>query len=197
MNLGWNVETYILVTGITLSIIGSIFILKVNWKQYGSLFIISGAVGELLCYFFVKTGLYSYPYRLFPKLSSMPVTLILTMFPLYVMFGVRYSPSKWAYKIPFYWVLVHIGMLGEVLSQNLTQVIKYEQFWDTWDSYTWWWIFLLLFELVGGALVSQEYRKPIDENLLRYGKIGWYIIHLILISTIFLAGFYMGIKTLK
>ena len=197
MNFGFNINTYVLVTGIVLSAIGCIFILKVNWKQYGLLFFISAVTGELLCYFFIKAGLYSFPYRLFPLLSPMPFTLILTMFPFYVLFAVRFSPHRWAYKIPFYWVLVHIGMFGEVIMQNFTQVIKYKKSWDTWDSYTWWWIFLLIFELVGGLLVSQENRKPIDESLLKYGKIGWFIIHFILISTIFLAGFYLGIKTIK
>jgi hypothetical protein len=197
MNFGWNIETYILVVGIVLSAIGSIFVLRVNWKQYGLLYLISGIIGELLCYFFVVTGLYKYPYRLFPQVSPMPFLLVMTVFPVYVMVGVRYSPARWAYKIPFYWVLVHVGMFGEVLAQKFTQVIKYNKFWDTWDSYTWWWLFLLIFEVIGGILVSKEYRKPIDEGLFRYGKLGWFIIHFILISTIFLAGFYMGIMTIK
>lgn len=194
MNIQWNMETFILISAIVLSTIGLIFILKVNWKQYGLLFIISAAVGEFLCYVFVKLGLYSYPYRLFPRISLMPFAVILTVFPFYVLFGVRFSPIRWAYKIPFYWVLVHLGMLAEVMAQNFTSLIKYKRFWDTWDSYTWWWIFLLVFEWVGGMVVSQEYRKPIDESLLKYGKVGWFIIHFILIVTIFLAGLYMGIR---
>lgn len=197
MNFNWNMETYILVTGIVFSTIGSIIIMKVNWKQYGLIYLISGIVGELLCYFFVKTGLYRYPYRLFPKISVMPFILVFTLFPLYVIAGVRYSPTKWIYKIPFYSVLVHIGMLGEVLSQNFTEIIKYNKFWDTWDSYTWWWLFLLTFEVIGGILVSKEFRKPIDESLFNYGKSGWFIVHFVLMTTIFLAGFYMGRITLK
>ncbi|MCR3761567.1 CBO0543 family protein [Clostridium felsineum] len=197
MNIGWNVETFFLITGTVLSTIGSIFIMKNNWKQYGILYISSGVVGELLCYFFIITGLYVYPYRILPQISQMPLTLIMTMFPFYVMFGVRYSPARWAYKIPFYWVLVHIGMFGEVIAQNFTRVIKYNRFWDTWDSYTWWWLFLLIFEVIGGILVSKEYRKPIDEGVFTYGKLGWFIVHFILISTVFLAGFFMGMKTLK
>lgn len=197
MNFGWNIETYISVTAIVLSAVASIFIIKVNWRQYGLLYVISGIVGELICYFFVKVGFYLFPYRLFPQISLMPFTLILTMFPFYVLFGVRFSPNRWIFKIPFYWVMVHIGMLGEVLVQNSTRIIKYNRFWDTWDSYTWWWIFLLVFEAVGGIIVSHEYRKPVDEDFLRYGRAGWFIIHFILISTIFLAGFYLGKMTFK
>lgn len=197
MNFGWNIETYVYVTGIVISTIISIYVLKANWKQYGVLYISGAVVGEALCYFFVKSDFYSFPYRLFPFFSPMPFTLILTMFPCYVLAGVRYSPSKWIYKIPFYWVLVHVGVFCEVIAENFTKIIKYKKFWDTWDSYTWWWIFLLVFEAIGGIIVSKEYRKPIDDSLLKYGKIGWFIIHFILISTIFLAGFYLGIRVMS
>lgn len=192
MGLGWNVETYISLTGIIISTIISILIIKINWRQYGLLFVISGLVGTLLCYLFIEVGFYIYPYRFFPKLTKMPFTLVLTMFPFYVLFGVRFSPKAWSYKIPFYWVMVHIGVFGEVLSQTFTQIIKYQGYWDTWDSYTWWWLFLIIFEFVGGTIVSQENRKPIDESNFKYGKLGWIILHFTLISTIFMAGFYMG-----
>lgn len=197
MNFNWNIETGILVTGIVLSTIGSIVIMRVNWKQYGLMYFISGFVGELLCYFFVRTGLYKYPYRLFPKISIMPFMLIFTLFPFYVIAGIRYSPDRWIYKIPFYWVLVHIGMLGEVLTQNFTQIIKYDKFWDTWDSYTWWWLFLLIFEAMGGLLVSKEFKKPIDESLFDYGKSGWFIVHFILISTILYGKSYFKVDIIR
>jgi hypothetical protein len=194
MNIGWNIESFILISGIAFSLVGCIFILKKNWKQYGLLLIISAIIGELLCYLFVKLGFYSFPYRLFPQFSIMPFFLILTLFPFIVLLGVCYSPSEWKYKIPFYWIIVHLGMLGEVLSQTYTKVIRYERYWDTWDSYTWWWLFLLVFELIGGTIVSKEYKNPILKDAMSYGKLGWYILHFVLISTIFLAGFYLGQK---
>ncbi|HZK56525.1 MAG TPA: hypothetical protein VFC84_20405 [Desulfosporosinus sp.] len=49
----------------------------------------------------------------------------------------------------------------------------------------------MVFEWVGGLIVSPEFRKPIDQELLQYGKLGWFILHFILISTIFLAGVFM------
>lgn len=194
MNLQWNVETYLILIGTILSGIGTIWIIKKNWRQYGLLFLISTLIGNILCLLFIELKFYSYPYNLFPKLYPMPFALLLTMFPFYVLFGVRYSPSSWKYKIPFYWVLVHIGTLGEVLAQNYTSVIRYNNYWDTWDSYTWWWIFLLVFELIGGIVVSKENRKPLLEDSFRYGKPVWYLLHFILILTIFLAGVYLGTK---
>lgn len=192
MNVGWNIETYLTLSAIAFSTVVSLLIMRKNWKKYGLLFLISAVIGNVLCYLFVKLGLYYYPYRLFPKISIMPVTLILTMFPACIMFGVRYSPKSWVYKIPFYWVIVHLGVLIEGWAENQTQLIKYNATWDLWASYTWWWIFLLVFEWVGGMIVPAESRKPIDQELLKYGKIGWFILHFILITTIFIAGVNTG-----
>ena len=127
----------------------------------------------------------------------MPLTLVFTMFPAYVLIGVRYSPKAWAFKIPFYWVLVHVGVLVEGWAEKQTQIIKYGASWDLWDSYTWWWIFLLVFEWVGGMIVPDESRRPMDQELLRYGKIGWFILHFVLIGTIFLAGIKTGLYLAK
>lgn len=191
MNIGWNIETYVSIVTLVLSVICSIVIIKIDWKKYGFLYLLSAIVGVILCYIFIYLGLYTFPYRLFPSISKIPFTAILTIFPLCVLLGVRYSPKSWSWKIPFYWTMVHIGMFSEAWAEHSTQLIKYNSPWDTWDSYTWWWIYLLVFEWVGGLIVSQESRKPIDQELLRYGKLGWFIVHFILICTIFLAGVYM------
>ena len=197
MNFHWNIETYLLVSTIALSLLGSVLIMKINWKQYGLLYVTAAITGNIICYIFVSLGLYSFPYRLFPRLARFPLFTILTLFPFYVMAGVRYSPKKWVYKIPFYWAVVHIGVLVEVLAEKYTQIIKYGRSWDTWDSYTWWWLFLLTMEYVGGLFVSNEFRKPVDEELFRYGKKGWFIFHFIVIVTIFLAGIDMGVMISK
>lgn len=197
MNIGWNIETYLSLCAIVFSTVVSLLIMRKNWKRYFALFIISAIIGNIICYIFVRLGLYYYPYNIFPNISIMPFMLILTMFPAAILFGVRYSPKSWLYKIPFYWVLVHLGVLIEAWAENQTQLIKYTSSWDLWASYTWWWIFLLVFEWVGGIIVPTESRKPIDQELLRYGKIGWFILHFILISTIFIAGVYTGITLFK
>ena len=192
MNIGWNIETYLSLSAIAVSTAVLLLTMRHNWKRYGALFLLSAVIGNILCYVFIKLGYYYYPYRLFPTLFIMPLTLVLTMFPALVLASVRYSPKSWAYKIPFYWVIVHLGVLFEVWAEEMTQIIKYNESWYLWDSYTWWWIFLLVFEWVGGIIVPAESRKPLDQELLKYGKIGWFILHFVLILTIFIAGVYTG-----
>lgn len=192
MNLQWNIETYLTTGTVALSLIASYFLIRIDWKRYGLLFLSSGIVGNILCYIFIQIGFYSFPYRLFPQISTMPFETILTIFPFLVLLGVRYSPRSWAYKIPFYWVIVHLGMLAETLAHRQTALIHYDFEWDFWDSYTWWWIFLLGFDWIGGLIVPDHLRKPLNVETFRYGKAGWAILHFILIITIFLGGYYLG-----
>lgn len=118
-------ETMILIAATAISLIGSLFIIRLDWIRYGLLFLLTAITGNILCYIFVRIGSYSFPVRLFPHISIMPFEAILTVFPFYVLLGVRYSPSAWAYKIPFYWAFVHLGMLGETIFLNTTRLIKY------------------------------------------------------------------------
>ncbi len=122
----------------------------------------------------------------------MPFDVVLTMFPFIVLVGVNYAPKPFLWKIPFYWVLVHIGMLFETLALQYTNLIEYNVKWDFWDSYTWWWLFLIGFEWISTFIIPDSLRNPIDYNSIRYNRIGWFIIHFILIVTIFLGGVYLG-----
>lgn len=192
INIGWNIESLILTMPLLIGVVGLIYFLKLDWKRYGLLFLLSATVGNVLCLLFVHFGFYSYPYRLFPEVSTMPFTAITTAFPLLILIGVRYSPRPIIWKIPFYWVIVHLGMLSETLLLLYTQIIEYNFKWDFWDSYTWWWIYLLLFEWIGGRIIPDHLRKPLKIEHLQYAKIGWFIVHFILILTIFLGGYYLG-----
>ena len=191
-DIGINIETFIHVLVIVMGGIVLILFLKLDWKSYGLLFVISGIVGNVLCYIFVKLGFYSFPYVFFSGVTSMPFLTITLTFPTLVLLAVRYSPEKWGWKIPFYWAIIHIGMLGETWALTNTRLIEYNYKWDFWDSYTWWWIFFLVFEWIGSLIIPKGLRKPINLDYLKYGKLGWMIIHFILIVTIFLAGYYLG-----
>ncbi|MTI81681.1 MAG: hypothetical protein FH758_12540 [Firmicutes bacterium] len=192
LNVSWNIETVITLSLIFISLIGSYLIIRLDWKKYGLLYLIVAIIGNILCYLFVSFGFYSFPYRLFPNTFIMPVTSVSTIIPFYVLIGVRYSPKLWVYKIIFYMGFVHLGMLAETIARLNTSLIKYNFAWDTWDSYTWWWIFLLIFEYVGGLIINEELRKPISSTAFNYGKWAFFFFHFIVITTIFLAGYYLG-----
>lgn len=183
----FNVEYIIFTFFLFATTLGSYFILRINWKKYGLLFFLSGIIGNILCLIFINLKFYTFGVSLFAV-----VTLVLTIFPFYVVLGVHYSPKSWAWKIPFYWGLVHIGVFIEAILQRYTEFITYNFQWDLWDSYTWWWLYLLVFEWVGGLIIPTHIRKPLSINNLKYGKLFWGILHFILITTIFLGGVYLG-----
>lgn len=190
--MGWVFDKAIIVAATVLSLIISVLIIRKNWGQYGLLFLLSAAVGNILCLLFVNFGFYTYPVRLFPDLSPMPFTAVTTAFPMLVLLGVRFSPRRWPWKIPFYWTIVHLGVFAETYALEKTLLIRYNFKWDLWDSYTWWWIYLLLFEWVGGRIVSPEHRSPIEAKAFQYGRWAWATFHFIVIVTIFLGGYYLG-----
>ena len=192
MNLKYNMETLLLLGGTVLSLLGAIWILRYNWRRYGLLFLLSSAAGTILCYIFVVLGFYSFPYRLFPELFKFPAEAILTDFPVYMLISVRYSPDKWAYKLPFYWAAINLGLLGETLAKSHTTLIRYDFAWDFWDSYTTWWLFFLFFEWVGCKIIPASSRRPIPQEAFNYGNWAWVLFHAIMISTIFGIGWYLG-----
>lgn len=192
INIGLNIESFIYVSVHFIGVIGLILFLKLNWKRYGLLFISSSLVGNLLCYMFVKFNFYSFPYLLFPEISIMPFTAITLSFPILVLIGVRYSPEKWIWKIPFYMAIINIGVFFETWTVHNTMIIEYKFKWDLWDSYSSWWLYYLLFEWIGGQIIPKNLRSPIDFRQFEYGKIGWGIVHFIFILTIFLVGYYLG-----
>ncbi len=193
MNFQPGIESYLTVTVDILSIIGVFFIVRKDYKGYGLLFLLAAVTGNILCYAFVKLSFYSFPYLIFPGISNMPIETISVFFPFLVIFSVRYSPREWVHKIGFYWVIVHLGMTAETLANQFTDTIRYNWAWDFWDSYTWWWIYLLLYEFIGGLIVRDEARKPLAAADLRQGSWGYYLLHFILITTIFAGGLYLGL----
>lgn len=195
MEFQWDRERIIIVSSVILSLAAAYPILRVDWKRYGLLFILTGAIGNLLCYIFIKLGFYSFPRVLFPHIIQMPFTSIMTVFPFIVLAGVRYSPAAWAWKIPFYWAVVHLVVTAETLARQNARLIEYHPMWNFWASYTWWWIFLLLFEWVGGIIIPAHLRRPLGTNLFSYGKSVWAVFHFIVIITIFLGGYYLGITS--
>ena len=174
------------------SVIILFLFLKRDWKRYGGLFLLSSCVGLILCELFLLLGFYVFPFHLFSSIFNMPVAELGLSFPVIVLLTVTFSPRRWPWKIPFYWGVVHLGIIAETWALSETSIINYSYKWHLWESYTWWWIYLLIFEWIGGLLIPAELRRPLAIRHLRVGKLGWAILHFILIITIFLGGYYMG-----
>ncbi|MFC4560128.1 CBO0543 family protein [Virgibacillus kekensis] len=174
--------------------IGCIYFIRLDWKRYGALFLISLIFGNIFCQMFISAGLYTFN-NAYTIPFLVPYGLVSTTFPFIVMFGARYSPEQWIWKIPFYWAVVHLGILGEVIFKH-TFFFRFEDEWDLWDSYTLWWIYFLLLELLSGKIIPDNLRKPVPAISFRYGNWAWIGVHVILIITIFLAGVYTGVTVL-
>jgi hypothetical protein len=186
-------EMYISIASFAIAVISSYFILRLDWKRYGFLYLLAGVIGNLLCYFFVGVGFYSFPYIFLPVFKA-PIFAILTSFSYLVLLGVRYSPTNWAYKISFYGVIINTGVLVETILKDTTRLISYKFEWDLWDSYTTWWAFFILMEWMGGKIIPPNLRKPLQADAFRFGNWFWFVIHIVAMFTIFLAGLYLGKK---
>jgi hypothetical protein len=191
-----NYEAIVILFIIILGSLGCLYFICLDWKRYGFFLLISILSVNLLCYAFTFSGFYSFPNNVLHGDLLIPYGLVSTVFPFLALFGIRFSPEKWVWKIPFYWGIVHLGVLGEVILKY-TSIFRFEPEWDLWDSYTLWWLYFLLFELLGGKVVPNHLRKPINSIAFRYGKWAWLLLHIIVISTIFLAGVYVGITVFK
>lgn len=198
MDLQWStIETRISVTTFLISFMVLIYLLRLNWKQYGLFSFIIALIGGSLCTLFVSIGFYDFPYLPIPNKLGIPIAVMGVVVPSIIALAVRYSPIEWAYKIPYYWVIVHIIVLVELILQENTNLIKYKFAWDLWDTYSAWWIYFLVLEWIGGKIISPNFRKPIDSQAFRYGNWAWIVLHTILIFTIFLGGLYSGMLIAK
>ncbi|WP_174731757.1 CBO0543 family protein [Mesobacillus harenae] len=177
---------------VTAGLTGIVMILKSNWKWYGVLYLLSSASAASVCYLFVTLDFYSFKAKL-TEVLPIPIIEMLTVIPFLSLLGVKYSPEKWIWKIPFYAVLVHIAItLETTVLHRPVQIIDFKISWDLWDSYTAWWIYLLFFEGIGGKIVPASSRTPINSSSFRYGQWAWIILHVVMLTTIFLAGVYLG-----
>lgn len=185
-------EYAIVIAPIIIGLGGGWWIVRTNWKRYGLLYGLIGITGTALCLFFVLCRFYMFPHNPLHGNMLIPLAAMVTFIPFTVCLAVKYSPSSWKWKVPFYWALVHIATLSELILEEYTKIFKYVMGWDLWSSYTWWWIFYLGFEALGGKLIPAADRRPIQGELFRYGNWGWILFHVTVVTTIFTFGMYTG-----
>ncbi|QOR68071.1 hypothetical protein IM538_08050 [Cytobacillus suaedae] len=194
MNEPFSVEGLVIIFSTIISIIISFLIIRLNWKRYGLLFLLSSFTGYFICYVFVKLEYYHYPYTLLPNYSLMPITAITTVFPFIVITAVCFSPKEWKWKIPFYWTIVHAGMSFEIWAIRNTTIIEFLNKWDAGNSYASWWIYLLIFQVIGERIIPEKDTYPINSEKFRFTNIFWIISHVILIGSFYYFGYHTGAK---
>lgn len=187
-----NFESLAMLIVILLSGLGCLYFIRISWKRYGLLYLLSASSANLTCYLLTAVGFYRFPNNVLHGNLMIPYGLVSTVFPLIAILGVRFSPARWVWKLAYYWPIVHLGLLAEILLLY-SSVFQFEPEWDLWDSYTLWWIYYLFFEFIGGKILPDHLRAPIPENSFRYGGTAWILVHVILVVTIFLAGVYTGV----
>lgn len=190
--LEYLIEYVITVFVILGSFIGSIFIIRKDWKNYGLLYLISGILGGLICTLFLVLGFYYFPITPFSFGLPIPLVALFTVFPFYVLLGVYFSPKRWVWKLPFYMAMINLAVYTELLLVQYTKILKYKPPWDTWDSYSTWWLFFLGMEYIGGRMIPASKRWPIAIKSFRYGRWAWIVTHIIFMLTVFLMGVYLG-----
>ena len=121
-----NTEAVITIVVNGLGSIGVLFFFHIDWKKFGLLYLISGLGGLFLCTFFMLFKFYDFPSHMRIGLS-MPHFTLLIFFSLVAMLGVRYSPRRWSWKLPFYMTIVHLGMIAETWAQTSTQANSFQQ----------------------------------------------------------------------
>lgn len=197
LNVGRDIETAIALSALAINVAGILWVARHDWQRYGFIVLLNAILGSGLCYIFILLGYYTFPYLLVPGFLPFPFESILTAFSFYILLGIRYSPTKWLYKVPYYGMIINPGVFAEFLMERHTQLIKYQPSWDLWDSYTVWWIYFLLFEWLGGKVVPAAARAPIPQEAFAYGRWAWFLFHFIVMLVTFGAGVLAGMNLPK
>lgn len=192
MEVGWNANTILSIGPDIAGAAAAFWLLRKDWKHNGILMALAAAVGIGLCWLFTALDLYVFPFRLFPSVAAFPFITVIFVFPAYVGLAVRYAPGSFKWKIPYYWTLVHIVVLMEFLIERNTDILQYRPGWNIWLSYLTWWLFMVGFEWIGSRIVPGASRHPLDVLWLQYGRLGWFVVHFVMIATFFLIGLAVG-----
>lgn len=151
----------ILICVIVLNGLGFVIIVRKSYVRYGLISFISIALSTLLCMFFEWNGFYRF---VLPLPVILPAVAI--SFTLLVLFSIYFKPKQ--HTFPFYFMVVNVVFAIEIILRDVCHFIVYRGPWDTWDSYSLYWLYVRLFAFLGDWLVPLKYRKPISSETRLY-----------------------------
>ncbi|MCP8968325.1 hypothetical protein [Ectobacillus ponti] len=164
----------IIITVAVVSLIGIIGIARRSPFHYGILLVLQLVSAFVLCVFFQKVmGFYRFALPL-----RYAMILVLSGFGLYVLFIVHYRPRHKTFF--FLFTVLHLVFILEYILEQYVHFIVYQNGWDTWDSYTWYWIYTIVFAGIGDYVVPEKYRNPVDP----YSKGYWLSFFGVLVLTV-------------
>jgi hypothetical protein len=161
MQLPFVIYWLILIFVLVLTGIGFVIIIRKNYVRYGLISIISITLSILLCWFFEWNGFYRF---VLPFPSILPAVAI--SFTFLVLFSIYFRPKK--HTFPFYFMVINLVFAIEIILRDVCHFIVYRGPWDTWDSYSLYWLYIRLFAFLGDCLVPIKYRKPISSDKRSY-----------------------------
>ncbi|WP_078544979.1 hypothetical protein [Litchfieldia alkalitelluris] len=148
---------------------GCFFIIKTNVLRYGIIFLISILLSVSFCIFFYFNGFYRFVLPIY--LILLPV---ICSFGFLILFLIKYRPTK--YTFPFYFSVLTFILGCEIFLKDVVGFIVFRNGWDLWDSYSFYWVYVRIFDFIGERVISEKWRKPVP-----YDKRMYWIIFLVMI----------------
>ncbi|WP_066048095.1 hypothetical protein [Robertmurraya korlensis] len=152
---------------------GLLFILRKNYLRYGIISGLSMVLSMMLCLFFYMNGFYRF-------VLPLPIILptVAVSFTFLTLFSIYYKPKYHSYV--FYFTIINSVFAIEILLRHFFHFIVYRGPWDTWDSYSLYWVYIRFFAFIGDWIVPLKYRNPISSESRAY----WISFIIVIIGTI-------------
>lgn len=168
-----GIHWVILITVFILTAIGLLVILRKNYVKYGFITGISIVISIGLCMFFYKNGFYRF---VLPLPAILPTVAM--SFTFLALFSIYYKPKY--HTFVFYFTMINFVFAIEMVLRYYFHFIVYRGPWDTWDSYSLYWVYIRFFAFLGDCLVPSKYRNPIPSDTRAY----WISFIIVIVVTI-------------
>ncbi len=168
-----GIHWFILIIVFALTAIGLLVILRKNYVRYGFITGISIVISIMLCMFFYSNGFYRF-------VLPLPVILptVAMSFTFLVLFSICYKPKH--HTFVFYFTMINFVFAIEMILKYFFHFIVYRGPWDTWDSYSLYWVYIRFFAILGDWFVPIKYRNPVSSDTRAY----WISFIIVFIGTI-------------
>lgn len=168
-----GIHWVILMVVFIVTAIGLMILLRKNYVRYGIIAVISIALSIGLCMFFYKNGFYRFVLPL-----SVILPTVAMSFTFLALFSIYYKPKR--HTFVFYFTIINLVFAIEMVLRHFFHFIVFRGPWDTWDSYSLYWVYIRFFAFLGDWFVPSKNRNPIPSDTRAY----WISFIIVFIGTI-------------